>query len=675
MIAGISGSGSYRHFREFLSVVLRRKIAEQLPDLCNGICEEFAAELARHEAEDNASISRKESAAHAREARLNKLRAQRERYETAGRRLNALRREAAEKCRPQPVPDTGIFIPTIQDDDHTAESPVNDFDYEVDDNAADAYQTELLALLSLPKEKRKHVTYSDYPVTLSVAFLLCSLSRPVLRLAHHFLPLPCDSTIYLHYGDTLKAMKKNLASEETIVNQAQEFMRISGVQPGDVVSVAVDAMAMAPDRVCLAAKSSDYLFVYYAQPLNRSNKCMALHMFKGNSGSAVADVQKRLELICHVLTELGVQVKFVCSDGDPGHNKRHHAFFMKWHRAFLKGGLAAALDVAASEEMIPVTDFLHLLKNFCNKVKNHPVTICPELPDDIITCEDLEWVLQLGNALNDRSSIGRMRDSYALQLFALKNCCDCMQKDNDIGLMYLLPWALQEEVIRSPTLSRPERLEKALLSFDLLVHYFDLSFLPRREGVTQRFTKGRTAVVTFAEDSAWPRILNFSLILIYFVLIAPPEWSFSRLGTHCLENFFGFVRQNARADDRTITAMRIMARTTCVCVTLQDLGVSIAHQGRDNVGGVVIGDEPIPLTKSIEDGAFHLARSFLTVAGLDMNDEGPPVFPREQLISMLEDWRRRDSHHCKDQAYKADFTRSPANTKIAARNRQASSGY
>jgi hypothetical protein len=139
--------------------------------------------------------------------------------------------------------------------------------------------------------------------------------------------------------------------------------------------------------------------------------------------------------------------------------------------------------------MIPVSDFLHLLKNFCNKVKNHPVTICPELPDDIITCENHESLLNFGNGLSDKSTIGRMRDSYALQLFSLANCSVCMEKGNDLALMDLLPWALQEGVIRSPDLSRYERLEKALLAFYLLLHDFDLSFLPRSDGVTQRFDR------------------------------------------------------------------------------------------------------------------------------------------------------------------------------------------
>jgi hypothetical protein len=66
--------------------------------------------------------------------------------------------------------------------------------------------------------------------------------------------------------------------------------------------------------------------------------------------------------------------------------------------------------------------------------------------------------------------------------------------------MYLLLWALQEESIRRPQLSQQDLRENAFLSFHLFLHYFDLSFLPRSEGTTQRFDQKRTVVVTLAED-------------------------------------------------------------------------------------------------------------------------------------------------------------------------------
>jgi hypothetical protein len=656
----------------FIAEKLHGQISALLPDLVTEMCRDFQGDMVQIIDDEDRMESRRTNLANARSAKLEKNRDRARRYADAAEHLNEVRQRAAERvCAP---PDDDTCIPVTPTADHPAngqdETPRTDFDYDAVDDLAARYQAELHELAAIPESSRRGVDYAEYPLSLSLGFLLCSLSRPALRLARRFIPLPSDATIYRHYHHILDQQEDNLKCKSKLEQQIDLFMELSGVEPGDVVSVAVDAMSMSPDRSCLSAKASDYLFVYYAQPLARPKKCFALHVLREPSGQAGKGAQAMLDEICRALSQRNVVVRYVCSDGDPGYNKRHQEFFHKWYRAYLEGGLLAALRIFDGETMIPVTDILHLLKNFCNKVKNHPVTICPDEPDDVLTCEDLQSLFNLGSVLSDKSSIGRMRDSYPLRLFSLQNCVTCMEKGNDIALMYLLPWALIEMVVRNPDLNRLERLEKALVSFDLLMHYFDLSFLPRSDGITQRFNKSRTAAVTFAEDSVWPRILNFGLTLIDFIITADGEWSFSRLGTHCLENFFGFVRQNARADDRSITAFRIMARTNCVSLEMEKRGIRIAHHGRDNVGGVVIGYDPTGLGIVLIAAAEEFCRSLVVETGLDFMKE-VPLHPRSQLQEYLRTWAESDTHHEKDQVYKADFTSQVANTRIASRNRQS----
>jgi hypothetical protein len=104
-------------------------------------------------------------------------------------------------------------------------------------------------------------------------------------------------------------------------------MELFRFEQGDIVSVAVDAMAMTPDRSCLAAKSGDYLFLFYAQPLAWPKKCMSLNVFCGQSGDAGDRIQYLLSSICQAVKDSGVVLRYVCSDGDSGHNKRHCKFF------------------------------------------------------------------------------------------------------------------------------------------------------------------------------------------------------------------------------------------------------------------------------------------------------------------------------------------------------------
>jgi hypothetical protein len=81
--------------------------------------------------------------------------------------------------------------------------------------------------------------------------------------------------------------------------------------------------------------------------------------------------------------------------------------------------------------MIPVGDFLHIWTNYLNQVKNHPVTLSPDSVEYTVKGEDLEALLGLAAALTDKSSVGKMRDSSALQLFSLQNCLKCLSKAGD----------------------------------------------------------------------------------------------------------------------------------------------------------------------------------------------------------------------------------------------------
>jgi hypothetical protein len=105
---------------------------------------------------------------------------------------------------------------------------------------------------------------------------------------------------------------------------------------------------------------------------------------------------------------------------------------------------------------------------------------------------------------------------------------------------------------------------------------------------------------------------------------------------------------------------------------VQHLGIRIAHHGRDNVGGVVVGDASMRLGDWKITRPHQFCRSFVAEAGLDFTTEGY-VYERHDLRCHLYNWASKDTHHEKDQAYNLDFTSLVANTKIAARNRQSHS--
>ena len=62
---------------------------------------------------------------------------------------------------------------------------------------------------------------------------------------------------------------------------------------------------------------------------------------------------------------------------------------------------------------------MHLLKNFRGKLIDYKIQLFPD--GGLIICDELNEVLQIGMALNDKTQLSRMRDSNVLQLFSFSN--------------------------------------------------------------------------------------------------------------------------------------------------------------------------------------------------------------------------------------------------------------
>jgi hypothetical protein len=597
--------------------------------------------------------------AKARAARCEKQYHRRERDRKAGERLTELRlKRAAEVSAAANDLEEEISPTPIRDEDLTSE----EFECFMSPDRYQAYRDELEQLWTVGSDKKNRRRFGKFPISRQFAFLIASHSRPTLDISRELLPLPSWETVRDYYRERSAAVEVGLSNLDMIDTQIDVF--IGGLPRNSVVSLANDAMAMNPAKTSLPAPNSEYMFVLYVHPLDRRYRCFPLHVLPHPSGRATEEVHTAIDRACEALTNRGLEVKFVCADGDQGYNRSHQAFFEQWYREFIQGGLKDAVEFAAGQSKFPVGDYLHLWKTQCSKVKNHLVVLSPDCLGTYVSVDELESLLQLGTVLTDKSSVGRMRDSYALKLFSLSNCIRCLDAEAYNEFMYLLPFALQEEVLRDTELPRDERLMRAILAFKLLMHFFELTCFPREEGVQQRW--GRDALaVTFAEDSAWSRILNSALALVVFTLQADEHWSFSRMGSHCLENFFGLVRRSSLGDDRAITAMRIIVKATIVAEIMHDLGIEVHHRGRDNVGGVVISGDPPEWTEEV---AESLCRSMVALSDLEMLSRPRfGVMTKEDLMRLLCEWDEHDAHHANDPAYNASFEGKNSNSRIPAR--------
>jgi hypothetical protein len=299
-------------------------------------------------------------------------------------------------------------------------------------------------LWTIPLEKANLRRYTSCPISLQFAFLLACLSHQPLDLARKFLPLPSYKTIQNHYGPQIARLGAHLSDLGELDDLIQHATDLNALPAATAISLAVDAMAMMVERTHLPSADCETAFVIDAQRLDARLKCFPFHVMTHSSGPAIAPVQEAFERVTRSMTEHGFTVKYLCTDGDSCHNRRHLGHFQQWHPVLIEVGLSSILFALADDVRIPVGDCLHIWKTDCNKVKNHPVTLLPGSAEAPIRVNDLQSILQLGQALSDQSAVGRMRDSYALQLFCWSNCMKYFEHEMLHEFMHLLPWTLQE---------------------------------------------------------------------------------------------------------------------------------------------------------------------------------------------------------------------------------------
>jgi hypothetical protein len=154
------------------------------------------------------------------------------------------------------------------------------------------------------------------------------------------------------------------------------------------------------------------------------------------------------------------------------------------------------------------------------------------------------------------------------------------------------------------------------------------------------------------------------------VLDAEEHWSFSRVGTHCLENFFGLVRRESLGDHHDVVASSVIAKTRLASSVMHDHNLSITHRRRDNVSGTVIGGCG---SRFVEFEAERLFRLLIYVSSMEFDPAaGTDILSVDELRCVLLEWSGEE-HHANDPASRANFLVKPSNARIASRLMQLSS--
>lgn len=393
-----------------------------------------------------------------------------------------------------------------------------------------------------------HRVYS--PSFIDFGFSLYIISPSCYETLRSVLHFPHRTTLMRHKEPEMAQMKNMLTDISNLGDLLEVYKKRYEIEESRAL-IAVDACY----STTFCETDSRAFFVYLLVPLSGDKPVLPLHYIKKDTGNADKNTIDALRQITACCKKNGIQVSYISTDGDTSYNESYKDSYNLQefdHETSIKSNLGY---FGSRAEPIFIPDILHLLKNLRTFLIADDICIyiVRQTREGIDTFDFsiLTSVLGAEDYLIDRSNIGKMRDCYPLQLFTFENALR----------LYLHGARAHSAIV----------LTFAFLTATLFGDQFTLGL--RCDFI--EFVISALATLTSKQQEVqgllYPERLRRLYLLLYALLkelkTETPSFSFNRLGTHTLENFFGTVRQVCSYDHRPERMERVIVSRSLVGLT------------------------------------------------------------------------------------------------------------
>lgn len=430
---------------------------------------------------------------------------------------------------------------------------------------------------------------------LKIGHLLQLTSPKTYAILRQFIPLPCVSTLREHFSFEFGSLKDLLLNVERVPERIHQILSCSAQSP-TIATIGVDAFAfrtfstqgtMVPGQT--QALSNGFLFV--SIPLDASCPVKVIHLEPREKGCFDGKIRCLLDGIVDIYREQKGHVWFVATDGDRFLNADHDSFFEEHvlpHEVDFNFLLDHLYDYVLEGHSIPVSDPLHFGKNMRGKLLDHNIVATLASQKCAVNADTLQRILNLGDTLTDKSSLGRMRDYYVTRLFTLANVLVLLKKKDYHSALVILPYACVFTVLYSVNLSIDARISLtrlAYLTFQKLYREAQV-LVSSKCGVTYRKARSGSAI-TMAEPCFFRRMMNTCLAFGLALVRGPRLLRMDAIGTHLVENMIGIARSisNDTSFERIATAF---VNSDARHEIAKDIGITIHVARRINDGGAKV---------------------------------------------------------------------------------------
>lgn len=243
-----------------------------------------------------------------------------------------------------------------------------------------------------------------------------------------------------------------------------------------------DFKSIIENNIEIPDNKTRYFFTILLQPFVFNFPVFAIHLTKSENGhfslKEAIDVNKLFKIIN---SHPKFEAHFFSADGETSLDDLHQIAFNMYEselQKVIKGEMKfndLFKFIKTKCIVLPILDVFHGVKSGRNKIINNILKIGKKC--NLISSEELNEILELNDAtLEDKSTLGRMNDQYAINLFQIHNVIKAFNKNHNASGLYLFIFTIILEVFRNIYIELQFRIDLSKLVLYLLWFFYQNIF-------------------------------------------------------------------------------------------------------------------------------------------------------------------------------------------------------
>ena len=417
--------------------------------------------------------------------------------------------------------------------------------------------------------------------------ILYLISPQAFRFVHDNIRVFSKSSVENYLSNDKKVLKQDLLNINRVPNLLTTFYsEYKNKETFLPATIAGDAAIINSDD-----NTIENLYCFQILPLDHTIKPSAIHFERYPKGAAPVTLRKTFENIKEKVDETKLfKILFYATDGEPTTTTWHTELFEKTIKPIIDENFFTIVDEVKKNTPWPISDVLHLLKCARSHILNHLVCVFPK-QSTCINIKLMQEALQIGLALTDRSTEGRMKDSYVISLFSWSSFVKLINAERYEAAYYILPFMCMNEAIRSQAFTIEERKRFLCIAFQVFrIHFHEYETFHNNPLFSGSYSNQRIGTL-FADITFIRRCINTIIGITYALSLESIQLGLERIGTHCLECFFGYMRICTRNDNSFDRSMHAAIKSLLISDLSRKMGYHLPIRTRINQGGAKLTPE------------------------------------------------------------------------------------